>query len=261
MAAASAALGFLGQALVEEGRAVRRICHARLADRGAGVRRLQDVAGQGRDLGETAAERVHPRGVLGITAEAEAVCRNGRDAVDVRHRLAGGAFATLPRVGGAAGRVPGDVVDGDGDVADAHHFAVLQFLDRGHRREAVLLRAEADLRVVRGVDAGPQRRGGGGAGADARAAEALQRGDAAGMVVVAVRHEDQLDVFGLEAQRADVLIDQRRRLRQRRVQQHVPRGRGHQQRGQPVRADAVGVAKDFRWREVLVPLGAHRAAD
>jgi hypothetical protein len=63
---------------------------------------------------------------------------------------------------------------------------------------------------------------------DRRAAQPLDRGNAARVIEVRVRIEDQANVLGLEAQRADVRVDRRGRLRQCRVEQYVPLSGRHQ---------------------------------
>ena len=93
-------------------------------------------------------------------------------------------------------------------------------------------------------------------GGDGRAAGALQCGNAAGVIVMAVGIDDQLDVFGLEAQLADVRVDDRGRLFETTVEQHVAGVADDQDRRQAVGADVVAVAEQLERLARLVPLVA-----
>ena len=60
--------------------------------------------------------------------------------------------------------------------------------------------------------------------ATVRAADALQRGNAARVIEVRMRIDDEPDVFGPKPKLADVGVDERRRLRQcRRRAGSIPR--------------------------------------
>ena len=85
------------------------------------------------------------------------------------------------------------------------------------------------------------------AGASALAARYLARG------------EDVLHVGGLEAERRDVGIDERSALWQGHVDEHQALVGGDEQRRQPHRPDAVGVAKHREGRARQVPLRAGAA--
>ena len=165
-------------------------------------------------------------------------------------------FTRSPAPRRRPGRVPGREVSRDCERPDLDHFTVLYDLNVLDRRELVRFAAESVLRVVLGVLAGLERPGCGRARRHPGAAGALQRGDAARVIVVAVRVQDVADVFGLEPERADVAVDDRGGLRERTVEQDVSVGRRDQYGGQTFRADVVGVAEDLAAWLVLVPLVA-----
>ena len=91
-----------------------------------------------------------------------------------------------------------------GEIADAEHFAVL---DDTHLRDRRELPGEHELRVVGGRSALLERPCPGRAGRHHGPARTLERRDAAGVIVVRVRVQDQLDVGGPEADLADVLVN------------------------------------------------------
>src|SRR5687767_8034741 len=81
------------------------------------------------------------------------------------------------------------------------------------------------------------------------------------MVEMRVRIEDELDVFDTEAKRADVLLDERRRLRQRAVKQNQSRIRRDQHRGEARGANIMRVTKNAERLVWLVPLGTVETRD
>ena len=89
----------------------------------------------------------------------------------------------------------------------------------------------------------------------------LQLRDAAGVIVVHVRVQNELDVFDLESELLHMLRDERRRLRQGSVDQHVTVGRRDQHRAQATHTDVVRVTEDLKRRLLLVPGFAPLAID
>ncbi len=81
------------------------------------------------------------------------------------------------------------------------------------------------------------------------------------MIEVRVRVHDQSNIGCLEPECLDVASDQRRRLRQRRVEQHMTVIAGNQDRRELGRPDVVGVAEDAERLLRHVPCGALRARD
>jgi hypothetical protein len=100
--------------------------------------------------------------------------------------------------------------------------AVAHGADQRHRRHVRQPAAELRIALVR--LARFQHRLRGRAGDHRGAAQALQFGDAARMVEVFVRGQDEADVFDLEAELADVGGDLRGRLRGGAVDQDMPGG-------------------------------------
>ncbi len=120
---------------------------------------------------------------------------------------------------------------------------------------------DLELRIVAFNLAGSQHLRGDIARDDFRTADLLQLGDAAGVIVVHVRIQDDLDVVDIESQLLHVLSDQRRRLRQGTVDQHMTLGRRDEDRAQAMHADVVRVAEDPKRRLLLVPGFAALAID
>jgi hypothetical protein len=108
--------------------------------------------------------------------------------------------------------VAGREVRGDRDAADAQHLAVFDHLDVLDRRETIERLAKSVLRIVGRIFTAAERIRPRRARRDSGAAGPLERRNAAGMVVMSVRVDDQLDVFGLETQLTDVGVDQSGRL-------------------------------------------------
>jgi hypothetical protein len=106
----------------------------------------------------------------------------------------------------------------DDEVAELDALAVAHALHVRHGREARGI-AEPGLRIIGMRTARFQCDGAFGARHGASAAVAHQRRDAAGVVVVGVRVADQVHVLDAEPERPDMGLDQRRRLRQRAVEQ------------------------------------------
>ncbi len=73
---------------------------------------------------------------------------------------------------------------------------------------------------------------------------ALEGGDAAGVIEMGVRVQDQAHVRDVEAERADVLEDQRGRVGQAAVDEHVAVRRRDEDRRQAARPDVPGIAED-----------------
>ena len=170
------------------------------------------------------------------------------------------ALAFAPGPAGATGRVPGREMGGDGQRANLQRFSIVDGADIGYRRIVVACGAESELRIVFHRTATFERALAGGAGRHLGLADPNQRRNAAGMIVVSVRIENQLDVLEAEASRLDVLRDQRRRLRQSAVDEDVTLGRGDEDRPQVGRADEPGVAVDVKGRARPVPfraIGSH----
>ena len=90
---------------------------------------------------------------------------------------------------------------------------------------------EAVLRIVGRVLAAPQGVRARRARRDGGAAGPLECRNTAGMIVMAVRVDDQLDVFGLESKLADVAIDHGGGLLETAVEQDVTRLAGDEDRG------------------------------
>src|SRR5918995_6293025 len=146
-----------------------------------------------------------------------------------------------------------NVMDGDGKVADADHLAVGDLSYDLDRWKPVEGAPESELRIIGRVLAAAQCRCGGRAGDNRGAGKPLQRRDAAAVIEVSVRHGDQLDVFGLESNLADVGVDERGGLRQPAIKQDVAGVAGNEQRRQAVAADVVRVAKHAKRLARLVP--------
>ena len=150
-------------------------------------------------------------------------------------------------------RMAGNVMHGEGEVADAHHLAVRHLSHGLHRRKPVERAPESELRIVGRVLSAPQRGCGGRAGGNRGAGKPLQRRYAAAVIEVSVRYGDQFDVFGLESELADVGVDQRGGLRQPAIKQDMAGVAGNEQRRKAVAADVVGVAKHAKRIARLVP--------
>lgn len=198
---------------------------------------------QGRDIGSALASRE--------TVIAQGHCRHTVCVHDVE---ASGAVAGLPGPGGAAGCMAGRHVCGDRHGAGLEHLA---FTDRLHLRdlgEMIGLHRRV-LRIVLADGAVPEDLGAMGAGRNDRAAGALQRRDAAGVVDVRVGIKDQLDVLDPEAQLPDVFFDEWRRFGYGAVEQNVALRAGDEDRGQLFGADVPGIAEDIEGLLGVVPGG------
>jgi hypothetical protein len=120
---------------------------------------------------------------------------------------------------------------------------------------------DLELRIVAFDFAGSQDLGSDVARDDFRAAELLQLGNAAGVIVVHVRVENELDVFDLEPELLHVPGDERRGLRQSSVDQHMSIGRRDQNRAQAAHTHVISVTKDLKRRLFLIPGFAPLAVD
>src|SRR5687768_16191247 len=115
------------------------------------------------------------------------------------------------------------------DRAYPYHLLIAERLHVFDRRKAVERLPESELWVVRRVLAALKRLRRRRAGGHSRAGVSLDRADAAAVVEMAVRYENQLDVLGLESKRADVVDDQWRRLAEAGIEQDVPGLARHEQ--------------------------------
>src|SRR5690606_25456643 len=104
------------------------------------------------------------------------------------------ALTRAPAPGGAARRVARRVMGGDSQRADTDDLAVGDGAHAGNGRKRVRLSTKRDLRVVVVRQPAAQRAGPGLAVHHLGAAEALERRDAADVVVVLVRGGYQPDV-------------------------------------------------------------------
>lgn len=86
------------------------------------------------------------------------------------------------------------------------------------------------------------------------AARALERCDAAGVIVMSMRVDDQANVFSAESERADVLVDDRRRLWEPAVEQNKPAIGRDQNRAESRGADEICVAEHTERLALGVPL-------
>lgn len=144
----------------------------------------------------------------------------------------------------------GRVMHRDLRLAYAQSLPIANDADFVYRRNRI---AELVLRVVSFASAAFHRASRLCARGDARAAQALQLRDAARVVAVSVRVDDELDVFHAKTERADALRDERGRVGQCAVDEYMAGIGGDQDRAQTARADIVGVAEDAKGRLLLVP--------
>ena len=112
----------------------------------------------------------------------------------------------------------------DRDVAYRERLAILHYLDVAHPRELGGM-AGPILRIILRRFAMCQRPRPGSAGGDSRAAQPLKRSDAAGMIEVRMRVDDQPHILGAETELSNTGVDERRRLRQPAVEQDQSVGR------------------------------------
>src|ERR1044072_3610505 len=126
-----------------------------------------------------------------MLAELVAWRRRGGDAVGVDEVQALARLARLPCPRRAAGCVARREYGGDTDVADFQRLAVPDDLDVLDRRVTVEFLPETVLRIIGGVLTALQGLGAARAGRHGGIGEPLQRGNAAGMIEMTVRVDDQ----------------------------------------------------------------------
>ena len=216
-----------------------------------------DVARQRGHLRNRLAEGLNERWSSVAARETETRRRDRVETVGVDDVVAGRAVAGPPRPRGCAGCMPRRMMRGDREIPDPHASRRPQRRARSSRRESHSLRGRirtadrpASVRPAR------SRSLAGGAGRHCRAARPLERRDPARMIVMRVRIDDQLDVFGLESQLPDVGVDQRCRLRQPAVEEDRSGAAGDEQRRDARGADVIGVAEDSKRFVRPVPLVA-----
>src|SRR5690606_26313123 len=144
----------------------------------------------------------------------------------------------------------GRVMHRDLRLTYAQGLPIANDADFVYRRNRI---AELELRIVAFAPAALHRARRLCARGDARAAQALQLRDAARVVAMRVRVDDELDVVHAKAERTDALCDEGGGVGQRTVDEHMAVIGGDQDRAQTARADIVGVAEDAKRRLFLVP--------
>ena len=221
------------------------------------MRRNEHVAGQFFQRFEAVAQIRHRVWILAAGAELEAGARDGVEAVRVDHVQAAGAVARLPRPAQATGRVARRGMCRQLDGADVEMAAVARQTHVLHGR---VLGQRMVLRIIRPHFARRQVQRRRRAGGHQRIAAPLQFGQAARMVDVAVRIEDQLHVLDAKTQGGDIGDDLGRRFRQAAVDQHVALRRRHQHGTEAFHAHIIGIAEDAERRLVRIPGGADVAA-
>ena len=200
-----------------------------------------DVAWQGRHLGDARFERGRNVRRLAFASVSKIAAGIWVQAVRIHDVQATVAFARGPRPRRAAGRVTGRHVRRQGQrphldgLALAHHLDLGDFRDMHDGIGLV-------LRVIVAIRATLQPQGARGAGHYRGAAGPLQRGDAARMVPMRMRIEDDFHILDAKAQRLDAGDDQGRRLRQRAVEQDMALRTRHQHGGQTGRAHIPAIA-------------------
>jgi hypothetical protein len=109
----------------------------------------------------------------------------------------------------------------DGEVADVQRFSIGHRAHLLHGRKGIGVGSIGELRVILHRATAFQRALAGRARGHLCLADALECRDAAGVIVVRMRVENELDVLEFEARGADVGGDQRRRLREAAIDEDV----------------------------------------
>ena len=173
--------------------------------------------------------------------ELESGCRGRVEAVRVDHVQAPPRFAGRKGVARPAGRVTCRQARRHGEGTDVEDLAVFEGTGArpGRKREQ-----DAVLGIVRAGLPLPQDGSGPLAGQHPGPAQPRKLRDAAGVIEVRVRHEDELHVLDPEAQRANALDNLRGRLGQVAVDEDMALAGGEERRAQAAHADVVGVPED-----------------
>src|SRR5688500_3846051 len=150
-------------------------------------------------------------------AEFERVGRYGRHAVRVNDIHAVRAVAGPPGPARPAWRMAAGEVPLNGERSDAQDLTIGNHTDVWNAVDGPY---ESVLRIVRPGLAAPEDRCARWRRRYLRSAQPLQPADAAGVVVMDVRVDDQLHVLDPEAERADVVRNHRRGLRHRAIDEH-----------------------------------------
>ena len=108
-----------------------------------------------------------------------------------------------------------------GNLADPLHLAVLDHSNGLDRRKRDEVSREPCLWIVRRIDARSERLRAGRAYRHRRAREPLKCRNAGRVIEVRMRIDDQLDVLGLETERAHVRINLRRGLLEAAIEKDV----------------------------------------
>ena len=173
-----------------------------------------------------------------------------------RTRRRGSALPrTPPRPRGAAGRVAGRAIHRHRNRTHSYHVAGrhdLNVRDGRHRQRHCM------LRIVVARRASHEDTCTGFTHEDARARRLLQCRNAARVVEMSVRIENDLHVGRSEAQRLNIRQNQGRRVWQSAVDQNMAIGRRDEDRGEAVRTDVVGVSVQVNGSVGRVPLGTTR---
>ena len=201
------------------------------------MRSQQYIAGKLFDARDAGIERVVD------SHKTEAGRGHGIQTIRVHDIEAPLSFAGAPGPARAAWRVAGREARGDRKFTDAQRFAVADHAHVPDRRISVVLGSERELWIILGGAASLERRGTGRACGNRRPARPLKRRQPAGMIVVRVRIHDQANVLHAESELANVLGNERGRLRQSAVEKDQPSLRRDQDRGQPRGSHVVRVAE------------------
>ena len=214
------------------------------------MRRQQDVARI--DVGDGLHARFERCPVFGmVTVEVLAVGERA-DAVGIHDLLAIGSFATAPAETGAARRMTGCGMHLHRQRTHAHHAVVGDAAGIGDGRERLQFQV---LRIVAHALAAAQDGQGGGTRQHPRAAQLLQLRDAAGVVEMLMRVEDDAHVAQPVAAGLDAARDPVGGLFGGTIDQDMALGRRDQDGGDPATAHVPGIAEDMARCGRLVPVG------
>src|SRR5256885_16250034 len=147
--------------------------------------------------------------ILFAATEQEAISRHRRQAIGINYVQTAVVFARAPSPTCASGRVAWRQMRSEGDSPSLQGFDIperLHLLDLGDGND------DAELRIVARHCASFDDVRGPLARRHTSAAKLLQLGNAAGVIEVGVRVDDELDVFHAKTKRMDIGNDLRRRL-------------------------------------------------
>src|SRR5690606_21354764 len=176
-----------------------------------------------------------------VAAEVEPVGRDGSLTVAVDQVHAPVLFASAPGPGGAPRRVPRSEVRSYCNGTDAQHLAVL---DRAHLRYRIDREERAVLGIIRTGVAGLQHGRAPGAGGYLGAGRLLQGGDAARVIIVDVRVQDQTYVAQIESQGVNVFRNRSGGFGEPAVDEYVSFVGSNEDSPQSLRSHPVAVAED-----------------